>query len=157
MGRIIREATATEMVKFACVGLSGVGVNLGVFFILTRACGLSIRLAAPLAIEASVISNFLLNDSWTFRRRSTANGGWGRLMRFHAVCALGGVVNYAVLIALVEMLHWLDLLANLMGIVAATAVNFVMHSTWTWRVRAPNTLTPERPVTAVAPQGKPSS
>lgn len=154
MERIKRETTATEMVKFACVGLSGVGVNLGVFFLLTRACGLSIRLAAPLSIEASVVSNFLLNDSWTFRERSTGSGGWARLMRFHAVCALGGVVNYAVLIALVEMLHWLDLLANLMGIFAATAANFAMHSTWTWRERARDTLRPEHPVTAVASQGK---
>ena len=57
------------LVKFVLTGLSGVFVNLGSFQLL-----LSLRvhelLASPIAIELSIISNFLLNNYWTFSDRT---------------------------------------------------------------------------------------
>lgn len=128
--------SAVEFLRFSLVGLSGIGVNLGLYLILTRTWSLSPHLASPIAIEASVISNFMLNNAWTFGSRLTQAGLLPRLWRFHAVCALGGVVNYLVLLLLVRAFGWWDIYANLLGIAAAVPVTYAVNSAWTWRERA---------------------
>ena len=47
---------------------SGVVVNLGLFTLLTS-LGLNKYAASPLAIEASIVTNFLCNNYWTFHAR----------------------------------------------------------------------------------------
>jgi len=50
--------------KFLLVGASGVVVNLGAFSLLLAA-GVDKFVASPLAIETSVVTNFLINNYWT--------------------------------------------------------------------------------------------
>jgi len=54
--------------RFLLVGLSGVGVNMAVLWLLVGRMGLRPLPAAALAVETSIWSNFLLNDIWTFGR-----------------------------------------------------------------------------------------
>ena len=53
-------------VKFMVVGFTGVVVNVGFLFFLTERFGLYYLLSGLIGIEASIISNFFLNDLWTF-------------------------------------------------------------------------------------------
>jgi dolichol-phosphate mannosyltransferase len=122
-----------EFLKFGLVGLSGVGVNLGLYLVGTRLFVLSMHVASPLAIEASVLWNFFWNDTWTFRTREKQVAALSRLGRFHVVCLLGGTVNYLTLVLLVQLFRWWDVAAALAGIVAAVGVNFAGNSFWTWR------------------------
>ena len=135
--RSLMSPSAVEFFKFCVVGLSGVGVNLGLYAVGTREMFLSIYVASPLAIEASVIWNFLCNDRWTFRSRVTQAGFLSRLGRFHLVCLSGAGLNYAILLLLATVFGWWDMAANLAGIVAAVALRFGWNSSWTWRERLP--------------------
>jgi dolichol-phosphate mannosyltransferase len=122
-----------EFIKFAIVGGSGVLVNMGLFFILTRWINMRIEWSSPVAIEISILSNFLLNNIWTFRRRDTDVSFLHRLLRYHMVTGLAGVVNYLILILLVRLAGMPDLLANLIGIVIGMFINFFLNSRWTWK------------------------
>ena len=122
-----------EFIKFAIVGGSGVLVNMGLFFILTRWIHLRIEWSSPVAIEISILSNFLLNNIWTFSRRDTEVAFLHRLLRYHLVTGLAGVVNYLILILLVRLTGIPDLLANLIGIVIGMFINFFLNSRWTWK------------------------
>ena len=84
-----------RVARFAAVGLSGVAVNLGVLHLLAGVLGLREILSSALAIEASILWNFLLHDAVTFRdRRGAARvGALGRLVRYHAVSAVGALVQ----------------------------------------------------------------
>src|SRR5687767_6577737 len=53
--------------RFGLVGLSGVVVNTAALWGLARGAGLPVLLASVLATEMAILSNFLLNDRWTFR------------------------------------------------------------------------------------------
>ncbi len=68
---IIRLNSARTFIKFALVGLSGILVNLGVFTVLVS-MGMNKFLASPISIEISIISNFLLNNFWTFAQRNAS-------------------------------------------------------------------------------------
>ena len=124
-----------EFLKFAIVGGSGVIVNMGCFFILTRYAGLKLEYASPIAIEISILSNFILNNIWTFRKRNTKVGLASRIFRYHLVTGLAGIVNYGILLLLAKVFGVNDMIANLIGIMVGTFINFLLNSLWTWRIK----------------------
>jgi dolichol-phosphate mannosyltransferase len=83
----IRLHSSKTFIKFAIVGLSGVVVNL-CFFTLFLMMGMNKYLASPLAIELSIVSNFLLNNYWTFRWRKTMDRTGVRGLKFNGVAAV---------------------------------------------------------------------
>jgi dolichol-phosphate mannosyltransferase len=125
-----------EFIKFAIVGGSGVLVNMGLLFILTRFLSVRLEIASPIAIEVSILSNFTLNNLWTFKKRNTHVPFWTRLFRYHLVTGLAGIVNYLVLLLLVNNFGLHDLLSNLIGILIGTIITYSLNSLWTWRVRS---------------------
>jgi dolichol-phosphate mannosyltransferase len=130
----IKPQKMKEFIKFAVVGVSGVLVNMGFLFVFTRYAGIKIEFASPMAIELSILTNFLLNNAWTFRRRDTKIGFGGRILRYHLVTAVAGGVNYATLLILANLAGMHDMLANLIGIGLGTFINFFLNSLWTWRI-----------------------
>ncbi len=86
-----------RVVRFAAVGLSGVGVNLAALHVFAAVLGLPEVASSALAIEASILWNFALHDAVTFRdRRDGARAGrLGRLWRYHVVSAVSGLLQLA--------------------------------------------------------------
>ena len=125
-----------ELIKFGIVGGSGVLVNMGLLFVLTRYFSVRLEIASAIAIEVSILSNFSLNNLWTFKKRDTHVPFWTRLLRYHLVTGLAGLVNYLVLLLLVKNFGLHDMLSNLIGILIGTFINYSLNSLWTWRVRS---------------------
>ena len=125
-----------EFIKFAIVGGSGVLVNMGLLFILTRFLSVRLEIASLIAIEVSILSNFTLNNFWTFKKRNTHVPFWTRLFRYHLVTGLAGIVNYVVLLLLVNSFGLHDMLSNLIGILIGTIITYSLNSLWTWNVRS---------------------
>lgn len=121
--------------KFCLVGGSGVLVNMGLLFILTEFAGLYYLLSAVISIEAAIISNFILNDLFTFsdRRSPGLKGFLKRMLRFNLVSLAGLVINMAVLWLLTGVVGVHYLYANIWGIALATFWNYLANLLWTWR------------------------
>lgn len=139
----IKPEKMKEFIKFAVVGGSGILVNMGCFFVFTRYAGIRIEFASPMAIEISILTNFLLNNFWTFRWRDTRTGFGGRILRYHLVTAVAGIVNYLTLLLLTHVAGLHDLVSNFIGIMLGTFINFFLNSMWTWRISEPE-QSPER-------------
>jgi dolichol-phosphate mannosyltransferase len=129
----IRFRKSHEFIAFCAIGTFGVIVNMGVYIVLTRSLGVSIEIASLIAIETSILSNFFLNNVWDFLRLGAESCGLTKLVRFHTVAALAGVINYFLLLLLVKMIGWSDILANLIGIMIGILINYPMNSVWTWK------------------------
>jgi len=131
----IRFNRSRVFVKFCIVGASGVLVNMGLYAGLTRLLGIPMEFASPVAIELSILSNFVLNHLWTFKWRQTTSFWPSKLLHFHLVSSVAAVVNYGVLLGLVKVFGAWDIAANLAGIAAGTVINYGMNSLWTWKKR----------------------
>jgi len=109
-----RKGELLRFVKFCLVGLSGVLVNI---------------------IESSIISNFTLNNYFTFadRRSPGAKSFLSRLLKYNIVSLVGLVVNMGVLGLLTEVFGVYYLLSNLCGIAVAALWNYMVNTWWTWR------------------------
>ena len=101
----------------------------------TEVVGLYYLISAAFSIESSIISNFILNDRWTFGDRPQ-NGGGGMLARglkFNLVSLAGVAINMVILWSATTFGNIYYLVSNLLGIVVATAWNFFVNIAWTWR------------------------
>lgn len=137
IGRLARETG--QIKRFLCfctVGFSGVFVNEGVLKFFTEIGGLYYVYSSLLAVEAAIISNFLFNEFWTFRDRSGQQPSLvSRLRRFgifNSICALGAILNVAILLALTELAGVFYLISNLAGIGISTLWNYGLNSNITW-------------------------
>jgi putative flippase GtrA len=102
---------STRFLKFLAVGASGVLVNLAALALLADAIGIQVNIASALAIEISIISNFAINETWTFRdRREPGAGFFKRLAQFHVVSVIGAIFQWTVFIA--GNLLWLTILGG---------------------------------------------
>jgi len=125
---------ASRFLKFCLVGASGVVVNLGLLWVLTEAVGLFYLVSAAFSIETSILSNFALNELWTFKDRARSTKGiLKRAAKFNLICVGGLGINLVVLAALTELLGTHYMISALFGIAAATLWNYVMSAMWTWR------------------------
>ena len=107
----VRPFLTRRFVKFGVVGASGVAVNLGSLWLLADGLEMHDNLASALAIELSVLSNFALNDLWTFSdRREEGRGLLARLGRFHAVTGVGAVMQWLVFV--VVNYAWFSVVAS---------------------------------------------
>lgn len=121
--------SATQLIRFAAVGASGVVVNNLVLYLLHGAVGWPLVPASMVAVEVAIVNNFIWNDRWTF---STRDGARYRFLRFNLVSLGGLVINTGVLAALVAATRIHYLLANLVAIGAAMGWNFSANARWTW-------------------------
>src|SRR6476646_8789992 len=118
--------------RFGVVGLSGIVVNSAILWGLVRELHLTVLLGSVLATEAAILSNFLLNDRWTFRGVSERSF-MRRLLCFNGVALGGMAITAGILTALASYAHLHLLIANVLAVGAATGWNYVVNSRWTWR------------------------
>jgi putative flippase GtrA len=111
--------------RFNGVGAIGFGVQLGVLACLLHG-GVPYLLATALAVEASVLNNFVWHERWTWRDRPAS--GRARLMRFGRFHALNGVVslggNLLVVSVLTGDLGVNPILSNVVAVIACGILNF---------------------------------
>ena len=122
-----------DFMKYSLVGVSGVFVNLGLYLFLTRYYEISEVVAPLIAIESALISNFILNNFWTFGKRVTQSRIRVKFIKFHLVSGLSALINYSVFLILFLVFGLFDILANLIGIGLAAIVNYLINSNWTWK------------------------
>jgi dolichol-phosphate mannosyltransferase len=130
-----RKGELARFFKFCLVGLSGVGVNLGLYTLLTRLGGIHEDLSVAISVETSIITNFLLNNYFTFRGRSEPGikPFFARLLKFNLFSLAGLAINYGVFKLFFNVFGLYDILAEVIGIAVATLWNYLLNTWWTWR------------------------
>jgi len=126
---------AKQAAKYYAVGASGVVVNLGLLFYLTEYVGLWYFLSYTLAISASITSNFILNKFWTFRDSINSQRTIVMYVKFASVSFLGMAIQLGSVYFLVESLSIYYMLAALISISIAGAINFIINRSWTFGVK----------------------
>lgn len=135
-------AISLTFIKFGIVGALGVGVNLGALWAAQR-LGVTTNIASAIAIEVSIISNFILNDQWTFREvnderaeplsatpKAESTGWLQRALRFQLVSGAGALVQWSVFVALNLLWAYLELNASTSGGVWAQYQDMINQGAW---------------------------
>jgi putative flippase GtrA len=138
-----KAAKLMQILSFLVIGGSASLVNLAVvyaFTLIDRTHENDVvhhAIYAAIATEISLLYNFMLNDRFTFRAMIDGRRNWlQRCLRFHAPASVGFVLTLALsslFFILTKPLPHHAVISQAMAIVIVTAVNFLMHSLWTYR------------------------
>jgi dolichol-phosphate mannosyltransferase len=117
---------------FAAVGVTGLGVHLGVLSAVFGATHGNFLAAQAAATFAAMTSNFFLNNVFTYGdQRLRGARMWRGLLSFYIACGIGAFINVA-------MAEWLFLksaaywAAGLAGALIAALWNFFTTASFTW-------------------------
>jgi dolichol-phosphate mannosyltransferase len=121
--------------KFLLVGFSGIAVNYAVLWLFKEKVGLSLGLSLLIAIEVSIITNFILNNYFTFGdvHKPGLAHFLGNFLRYNFFSAPGGVLNWVTTVVLTNTHTASYLIFNLVGIAIAMLWNYFANNLWTWK------------------------
>lgn len=127
-----------RFIRFGVVGLSGIVVNMAVFYLLRAVLGLGLTRSAILAAQVAIMSNFLWNDLWTFGDIASRQKGYQkcfkRLLKFNAICLSGLILNVLVLNLLFNVFELDEYVGQLVAIASVMLWNFWFNVKLSWRV-----------------------
>jgi len=126
---------ARQFVLFTLVGLAGLGVDAGVFVLLTSTFLWSIALARTVSVCGSILTTWMLNRAVTFAEHRSPRRGL-TFARYAAVQASGLAVNigvFALCLWLVPALRQAPLVPLFFGAAAGFAFNFAVLRTLVFR------------------------
>jgi dolichol-phosphate mannosyltransferase len=133
--KLIGRWVPVRFILFCLVGTLGVGLHLGVLYLLYRVLGASFGAALLTAIGIAMVVNFAVNNAITYRDQRRR--GWGflaGLFLFVLACSAGSFSNYAIAQSLLARGVWWPL-AGFCGLAVGSVWNFAVSSVLTWRVR----------------------
>lgn len=113
--------------KFAVVGALGTLFNLLLMSLMVEVFATGLLTASFLAIEISIIHNFLFNNFWTFAGQRSASPFIKRFLHFNLVSSGSLVINVAITALLIRMGAWY-LLAQAIGIATAFTSNYLVST-----------------------------
>ena len=124
-----------RFMKFNLVGLIGVAVNELILIILAGQ-GMYYLFSGILAVEVAILSNFILNDAWTFKDRRSGHI-LVRLLRFNSLMLIGLLINLIILFFITEYVGLHFTVSNLIGIGIASIARYFLSLKWAW-LKPPN-------------------
>ena len=124
--RIRSRAVFQRFIRFSAVGAGGVIVQTLTLGILLRAGGMHYLMATALAVEASVLNNFVWHRRWTWSDRPRSRTALV-LLRFNVTNgAMSLIGNLGLMLVLVGSLKLNPHAANLITIVICSLINFLL-------------------------------
>lgn len=127
-----------RFIKFAVVGLSGVFVNMGILYFLTEQFHFDYWFASIFAIETSILSNFTLNNFWTWGERKKKHL-LNRILQYHVSVGITAMLaNWLLLVLLTEIFGLYYMVSNLIGIGVGMTANYIINDLWTFKHQQDN-------------------
>lgn len=129
---------SSRLFRFCLVGGSGVVVDMGLLFLLSDPHTLHWGLTRSklVAAETAILTNFLINDAWTFGDLSRLAPGFKRKFRrflgYNAICSAGVAINVGLLNLLFNYGHVNRYVANAISIAAVTFWNYGLNRKLNW-------------------------
>lgn len=134
-GRFWSSSHRATFLRFALVAVTIALLDAGVLYGLHAALGVNVYIARVPSYLAAMTAGYFLNRRYTFHQHERFRSILADLLRFYAVFAGGGVLNYAVFAAVVALgqaaglapavTFWLPLLGVWVGGLVGMAFNYL--------------------------------
>lgn len=111
-----------QVIKFGLVGVANTGFTYLLFYLLEKKMGLSLYIANPISYFIPTISSFFLNKKWTFKSEGQVKKEG---VLFFTVIGVVWLIQYGLLFLMVEKYKIADEIAQIIGMVVFTGMNFL--------------------------------
>ena len=128
---------AGRFFKFCIVGGSGVIVNLGILALLVEIFNTPEKPAYIVAVAISILTNYFFNSIFTYSDKKSPDRAESmrRVMYYYVISVAVMFFNFAIFsVSLSYGLHYI--LSAILGIIAATLLNFFLATKLIWKLSA---------------------
>lgn len=125
---------SSSFFKFCVVGTIGFVINTVILELFVRA-GIHPVVGSIIGAECAIISNFLLNNAWTFReRRVDGIKKWKKFIQFNGT-SVGAIVIQGVSVGIGSNLFGVDgyRIYYMFGVIVGLIWNYIMYSRVIWK------------------------
>jgi putative flippase GtrA len=126
------EYKGVQALKFGSIGLTGAAVILALSYLLTTIMHENYLFATGIAIEASIVWAFVLNDRLTFTENRRSFGFTQRLGRYNFVALGGFTINETLLFSFTHYAGVYYLASEFIAIVITFGFNYFASLKWAW-------------------------
>jgi len=133
---VMKHPTVVRLYRFVVVGASAALVQTVVLWLLVELARLNYLVAATLAIELTIILQYVINNAWTFQHSQyTARYDYlVGLLRTNVVRGTAIPLQLALLWAFVNWVGLVYLIANGFAIFLSGLYRYYLDSRWTWQI-----------------------
>lgn len=136
-----RKGELTRFLKYCIIGATGIIVNTATLFFFTGILGVFYLLSSAAAYEVSIITNFIMNDRWTFKELvipGISNSFLTRAVYYNGTMVLGAVFGIVLLYIFTEFLNINYIISNLVSITIVTVWRYYASVTTVWKSEVHN-------------------
>lgn len=112
-----------KFTRFCVVGLSNSAISFLVFYILSQQLGVHYLLGSFIGYISGIANSFIWNKIWTFHDHSSRL--LGQFIKFLAINIISLGINLLVLYTLVENIHLVKTIAQLVAMGFSTVANYM--------------------------------
>ncbi|WP_276301662.1 GtrA family protein [Halorussus lipolyticus] len=133
---VARHPTVVRLYRFVIVGASAALVQTAVLWLLVEFGGLNYLVGATIAIEFTIILQYVVNNAWTFQhaKYTTRYDYFVGLVRTNIVRGSAIPLQLGLLWAFVNWGGLVYLLANGFAIFISGLYRYYLDSRWTWQI-----------------------
>lgn len=92
--------------------------------------------ASIISIEASIISNFLLHENWTFKSRSHSDSIVARFVKFNTTSIVSPLIQLICILVAARVLGIHEQIGLVVGVALGTGFNYFANVLWIWKPRS---------------------
>ncbi len=130
---LVRVSISATAVRFVAVGVLCLLLAEALLYLLVDWVGVDQLWSGAISVEVSVVANFVINDSWTFRRDRPPGGFFSRMLKFHLTRIFSIALNLVAYSFMVSVLDLNYLLSYFIATVLAFSVNYLTSVLWIWK------------------------
>lgn len=127
-----RTKELNKPIKYCIVGLSGIVVNTFILFFFTDVLKIFYLLSSVIAYEVSILTNFIINDQWTFSSVIPGKSFLTRAMYFNYAMITGTVFGIIFLYIFTDLLSINYLMSNIISITIVFIWRYYASITMVW-------------------------
>lgn len=121
-------ASFNQFAKFILIGIFNTALNYGTFFVLLAYTSYLVSLV--IAHVIGVLNSFVWNKYWTFGSRELR---FDEFIKFNLLYVIYFISNGAMLVAMVDYLHFTPQMGQLIALPTLTIISFAGQKYWSFK------------------------
>lgn len=122
----------TKFIKYGIVGVLGLVVDMGVFYLMNRKLGINYAISNITSSSLAVLHNFILNSYFTFK---VTDKKLQRFISFYLIAFVGMAVSTGLLALFIDLMKMDAMISKLIAVLFVAVIQFFFNKKLTFRTK----------------------
>lgn len=119
----------SKFVKYGIVGVFGLIVDMGIFYILHKMLGVNYIISNIVSSTLAVIHNFILNSVFTFKVRDKLIK---RFLSFYTIALLGMAISSGLLLVMIDGFKMDSMISKMIAVLVVAVIQYFFNKKLTF-------------------------